>query len=87
MINIIKMPKLGATMKQGTITEWRVKEGDHIKKGDILFIIETDKLTNEFESDVVGIVRKILVLQGETVSCQTPLVIVTDADEDISEYL
>ena len=41
------MPKLGLTMKEGMIMEWLVKEGDTIKQGEPLFVIETEKITEE----------------------------------------
>jgi pyruvate/2-oxoglutarate dehydrogenase complex dihydrolipoamide acyltransferase (E2) component len=87
MATIVKMPKMGSTMKEGTLGKWLVKEGDTIEEEDVLFEVSTDKITNEIESDVSGVVRKILVQEGETVPCQTPLAIIADADEDISNVL
>ena len=46
MATEVLMPKLGLTMTEGTIEEWKYKEGDAVKKGDILFSVATDKLTN-----------------------------------------
>ena len=40
----IVMPKLGLTMTEGLIVEWKFKEGDKVKKGDILFLLETEKV-------------------------------------------
>lgn len=87
MATIIKMPKLGSTMKEGTLTAWKVKVGDSVEEGDVLFEVETDKLSNEIEADEDGVIRKILVEEGETVPCQTPLAILADADEDIADVL
>ena len=87
MVTVIKMPKMGATMKEGTLGKWLVKEGDMINEEDVLFEVSTDKITNEIESEVSGVLRKILVAEGETVLCQTPLAIIADADEDISNVL
>ncbi|MDR3254159.1 MAG: biotin/lipoyl-binding protein, partial [Synergistaceae bacterium] len=39
------MPKLGLTMTEGTISKWHRAEGDSVKKGDVLYSLETDKLT------------------------------------------
>ena len=50
MAEFIVMPKMGLTMTEGFLTNWRKSEGDTINKGDILFDVETDKLTNEIES-------------------------------------
>ena len=87
MVTIVKMPKMGATMKEGLVAKWLVKERDEVSEEDVLFQVTTDKLTNEVESGTSGIVRKILVQEGETVPCQTPLAIIADADEDISNAL
>ena len=43
MATEVLMPKLGLTMTEGTIEEWKFKEGDTVKKGDILFSVATDK--------------------------------------------
>ena len=87
MATIIKMPKMGATMKEGTLISWLVKEGDTVEEGDVIFEVETDKLSNEIEAYEDGVIRKILVEEGKTVPCQTPLAILAEADEDISGVL
>jgi pyruvate dehydrogenase E2 component (dihydrolipoamide acetyltransferase) len=63
----IVMPKLGLTMTEGLIVEWRKKEGDPVKKGDILFVLETEKVTYEVEAPEDGSLGKILVKEQETV--------------------
>jgi pyruvate dehydrogenase E2 component (dihydrolipoamide acetyltransferase) len=63
----IVMPKLGLTMTEGLIVEWRKKEGDPVKKGDILFVLETEKVTYEVEAPEDGTLGKILVKEQETV--------------------
>ena len=86
MAEFIVMPKMGLTMTEGTISNWRKQEGDTIKKGEIIFDVETDKLTNEFDSKADGVLRKILVKSG-TVPVLAPVAIVGDKDEDISTLL
>ena len=54
MATEVLMPKLGLTMTEGTIEEWKYKEGDAVKKGDILFSVATDKLTNDVEAEEDG---------------------------------
>ena len=49
MATEVLMPKLGLTMTEGTIEEWRIKEGQPVKKGEVLFSVATDKLTNDVE--------------------------------------
>ncbi len=63
----IVMPKLGLTMTEGLIVEWRKKEGDPVKKGEILFVLETEKVTYEVEAPEDGTLGKILVKEQETV--------------------
>ena len=63
----IVMPKLGLTMTEGLIVEWRKKEGDPVKKGDILFVLETEKVTYEVEAPEDGTLGPILVKEQETV--------------------
>ena len=49
MATEVLMPKLGLTRTEGTIEEWRIKEGQPVKKGEVLFSVATDKLTNDVE--------------------------------------
>jgi pyruvate/2-oxoglutarate dehydrogenase complex dihydrolipoamide acyltransferase (E2) component len=48
------MPALSPTMEQGTISEWKKKEGDHVKPGQSLAAIETDKAVVDFEATDEG---------------------------------
>ena len=50
MAKVIILPKLGQTMEEGTIVEWLKKEGDTVKRGDVLFQVESDKAVLEVES-------------------------------------
>lgn len=86
MAEFVLMPKMGLTMTEGLLTNWRKQEGDTVNKGDVLFDVETDKLTNEFEAKSSGVLRKILVNE-ETVKILVPVAIIGTADEDISELL
>lgn len=70
MAEKVLMPKLGLTMTEGTIEEWKKKEGDEVKKGEILFSVATDKLTNDIEAEADGVLLKILVGEGEVVPCK-----------------
>ncbi|MDX5360232.1 MAG: 2-oxo acid dehydrogenase subunit E2 [Alphaproteobacteria bacterium] len=69
----IVMPKLGLTMTEGLVTEWRVGPGDRFAPGDILLVIETEKIANEIEAEDAGEIADILVGEGETVAVGTPL--------------
>ncbi len=63
----IVMPKLGLTMTEGLIVEWKKNEGEEVKKGDVLFVLETEKVTYEVEAPEDGILGKIMVQAQETV--------------------
>ena len=81
------LPKLGQTMEEGTIVEWFKQEGDEVKRGEILFTVESDKATLEAESPGRGILRKILVPEGETVPVLTVVGVITrTADEELSGF-
>ena len=71
MATEVLMPKLGLTMTEGTIDSWKKNVGDTVQKGEILFSVETDKLTNDVEAEADGVLLKILVPAGETVACKT----------------
>ncbi len=65
------MPKLGLNMEEGLLIEWLKKEGDPVKKNDPLFVVETEKVTNEYVATADGILAKILVQGGTTVPVRT----------------
>ncbi|GAA1654635.1 pyruvate dehydrogenase complex dihydrolipoamide acetyltransferase [Nonomuraea maheshkhaliensis] len=74
-----RMPSLGADMETGTITEWLVKPGDTIAKGDPIAVIDTDKATIEVESFHSGVVTGLLVGLDQRVPVGTPLAVITEA--------
>ena len=86
----IKMPKLSDTMEEGTLNVWRKREGETIRKGDILLEVETDKADMEYEAYVAGTLAKILVEAGQTVPVGTPIAVVrleSDSDADLEAFL
>lgn len=87
MANLVVMPKLGLTMKQGKIVKWLKQEGQQVAAGEKLFEVATDKLTNEVEATESGIVRKLLAAEGDSVACLKPIAIIGGAAEDISGLL
>ncbi len=87
MITEVILPKLGQTMEEGSVVEWVKKEGDPIKRGDLLFTVESDKAVLDVEATARGFLRKILVPEGQVVPVLTPVALITRAaDEDISSY-
>lgn len=83
MAEVIKMPKLGLSMQKGTVVKWLFKEGERVKKGEPLLEIETEKIVNEVESPISGILLKIYVHEGETVPILTPLGVISKIGEKI----
>ena len=63
----VLMPKIGLTMTEGKVVEWKKKEGDRVEKGEALFVFETEKTTFEVEAPESGILSGILVKVDETV--------------------
>ena len=64
MAEELVMPRLSDTMERGTVARWVVHEGDEVHAGDVVAEIETDKATMEYQSDVEGVVLRILVGDG-----------------------
>jgi pyruvate dehydrogenase E2 component (dihydrolipoamide acetyltransferase) len=69
--NEIKLPRLGQGMEAGTIIKWLKSEGDTVAKGEPLFEIDTDKVTQEVEADYGGVLLKIELESGEAPVGQT----------------
>lgn len=76
----ITMPKLGLTMQEGLLSSWLVKPGNKVKAGDVIFIVETDKIANEVEASGDGEIGRIIVAEGETVPVGTVLATWADGD-------
>ena len=87
MAKVVVMPKLGLTMTKGTISAWKKKAGETVHEGEALFEVETDKLTNTIEATASGILREIVVKEGQTVPCLEAVAVIAGADEDISTLL
>ena len=85
MATELLMPKLGLTMTEGTIDEWKKKVGDPVQKGEIIYSVATDKLTNDVECECDGVLLAILVPEGETVPCKTLVGWVGAAGEKIPD--
>ena len=77
----VKLPRLGQGMEAGTITKWLKSEGDTVEKGEPLFEIDTDKVTQEVESDFAGVLLKITLPEGEAPVGQTIAYIGKEGEE------
>jgi pyruvate dehydrogenase E2 component (dihydrolipoamide acetyltransferase) len=65
MATEIKLPRLGQGMESGTIVKWLKSEGQQVEKGEPLYELDTDKVTQEVEADASGVLLKIAVAEGE----------------------
>lgn len=61
----VKVPRLGQGMESGTIVKWLKAEGDAVEKGEPLYELDTDKVTQEVEAEAAGVLLKIAVAEGE----------------------
>jgi biotin carboxyl carrier protein len=62
---VVVLPQLGSGMERGTIVKWLKSEGERVEKGEPLYELDTDKVTQEVEAETSGIVLHILVQSGE----------------------
>ncbi len=85
MAKEVRLPKFGDTMEEGTIVDCKVSIGDHVKSGDALFDVETDKATLEIESPADGFVKQIMAEVGGSYRIETPLLILGEKDERVSD--
>lgn len=85
MATEVTMPKLGLTMVEGKIVEWRKKEGEAVEKGEVLFVIETEKVTYEVEAPASGTVGSIVVPEGGTVPVGAVVAYILQPGETLAE--
>src|SRR5438034_9403606 len=81
MATEIKLPRLGQGMESGTIVKWLKAEGDKVQKGEPLYELDTDKVTQEVEADASGVLLKIAVASGEVDVGRTIAVIGEQGEE------
>jgi pyruvate dehydrogenase E2 component (dihydrolipoamide acetyltransferase) len=80
------MPVLGETMNEGTVVEWLKQEGQPVRRGEVLFTVESDKATLEVEAPADGFLRQVLVPAGTTVPVLTVVGLITrTSDEPLEE--
>ena len=84
---VVGMPALSPTMEAGTISAWRVSEGDSFAAGDSLAEIETDKATIDFEAQDDGVVAKILVEAGSNeIKVGVPVLVTVEEEDDVKAF-
>ncbi len=84
MATEVKLPRLGQGMESGTIVKWLKSEGDAVEKGEALYELDTDKVTQEVEAEASGVLLKIAVREGEVEVGKT-IGFIGDKDESVSE--
>jgi pyruvate dehydrogenase E2 component (dihydrolipoamide acetyltransferase) len=82
----VKLPRLGQGMESGTIVRWLKSEGDAVAKGEPLYELDTDKVTQEVEAEADGVLLKIVVSEGE-VDVGTMVGVIGVQDEDVSDLV
>lgn len=82
-ITPIVMPKWGLEMREGTVQDWLVKEGDRIAVGQAIVEVETDKISNAVEAADAGLLRRIVGQSGELLPVKSLLAVL--AEEDVSD--
>ena len=77
-MNVI-MPQLGETVAEGVVTKWHKKVGDTVKADEMLFDVETDKVSTEIPAPVSGVIAEILVQEGVTAKVGAPLAVIQES--------
>ena len=79
----LKMPQLGLTMEEGTLSKWLKHEGDTVKAGEVVAEITTDKLTNELTSEQDGVMLKLVAQEGDDIPVKGTLAWIGQAGEAV----
>ena len=82
MASEIKLPRLGQGMESGTIVKWLKSEGERVEKGEPLYELDTDKVTQEVEADASGVLLRIAVQEGEVPVGRT-IAVIGEEGEDV----
>ncbi|MHC4430200.1 MAG: HAD-IA family hydrolase [Planctomycetota bacterium] len=85
MAKPIVMPQVGQDIETGVIIEWRVKENDYVKRGDVIALVESDKATFEVEAYEAGVLLKLLYDVGAEVKVLDPIAYVGEPGETVEE--
>jgi len=80
------IPKLGNTVESCIVGSWKKKEGEKVKKGDILLEIETDKTTFEVDAPAKGILLGVFFKEGDIVPVLTNIAVIGDEGEEFESY-
>jgi pyruvate dehydrogenase E2 component (dihydrolipoamide acetyltransferase) len=81
----VTLPRLGQGMESGVIVKWLKSEGDQVQKGDPLYELDTEKVTQEVEADSSGVLLKILANEGDEIEVGKAIAVIGEAGEEVSE--
>src|SRR6185436_3478604 len=87
MATKVIMPKLSPTMEEGQISRWLKKEGDKVSMGEPLAEIDTDKATMEMQALTNGVLRKIIINEGQSAPLGQLIAVIGEPNEDIASLL
>jgi pyruvate dehydrogenase E2 component (dihydrolipoamide acetyltransferase) len=79
----ISLPRLGQGMESGTIVRWLKQEGDKVEKGEALYELDTEKVTQEVEADASGVLLKILAGEGEEIEVGKRIAVIGESGEEV----
>jgi pyruvate dehydrogenase E2 component (dihydrolipoamide acetyltransferase) len=83
MATEVVMPKLGATMEEGTIVAWLVQIGEMVEEGDPVAEIQTDKIVLEIEAETTGVLLKKMYDEGSVVKVQEVVAYLGEEGESV----
>jgi pyruvate dehydrogenase E2 component (dihydrolipoamide acetyltransferase) len=78
----IRMPKWGLSMQEGQLVSWLKKPGQRFKEGEDIAEVETSKINNVYEAPTTGLLRRVVVAEGETVPVGALLAVAAEEDVD-----
>jgi pyruvate dehydrogenase E2 component (dihydrolipoamide acetyltransferase) len=81
----VRMPKLGMTMQRGTVIEWLKREGDRVKKDELLVRVLTEKITTELTAPASGILARIVAPAKAKVPAGGVMAIIVEPGEELPE--
>ena len=84
MVTRVHMEALSPTMEEGQLVRWLISEGESVKVGDVLAEIETDKAVMELVARGDGVLRSVLLAEGDTADVGTVIGVISAEDEDVS---
>jgi pyruvate dehydrogenase E2 component (dihydrolipoamide acetyltransferase) len=81
----ITLPRLGQGMESGTIVRWLKSEGDQVEKGEPLYELDTEKVTQEVEADAGGVLLRILASEGEEIEVGKAIAVIGEEGEEVAD--